>query len=69
MNLSSIIILLVIEYEGIALSIEERDRLVQDMGTYRCMILGNHGLFVTRNSIACAFHEIYFLKRAYQIQI
>ena len=57
------------EYEGIAFSLEERDRLVADMGHYRCMILRNHGLLATGNHIARAFHEIYFLERACQIQV
>ena len=57
------------EYEGIAFSTEERERLVNDLGTHRCMILRNHGLLATGDSIARAFHEIYFLERACQIQI
>lgn len=57
------------EYEGIAFSTEERERLVKDLGEHRCMILRNHGLLATGNSIARAFHEIYFLERACQIQI
>ena len=57
------------DYEGIAFSTEERERLVKDMGPYRCMILRNHGLLATGDSVARAFHEIYFLERACQIQI
>ena len=57
------------EYEGIAFSTAERDRLVTDMGQYRCMILRNHGLLSTGDSAARAFHEIYFLERACQVQI
>ena len=57
------------EYEGIAFSTAERDRLVADMGQYRCMILRNHGLLSTGDSAARAFHEIYFLERACQVQI
>ncbi len=57
------------EYEGIAFSVDERERLVQDMGQFRCMILRNHGLLATGNSVARAFHEIYFLERACQIQV
>ena len=56
-------------YEGIALSTEERERLVADMGTHRCMILRNHGLLATGNTVQRAFHEIYFLERACQAQI
>ena len=57
------------EYEGIAFSTEERVRLVKDMAHYRCMILRNHGLLATGDTVARAFHEIYFLERACQIQI
>lgn len=57
------------EYEGIALSLAERERLVADLGGHRAMILRNHGLLVTGESIPRAFHEIYFLERACQIQI
>ncbi len=57
------------EYEGIALSLSERERLVADLGNFRAMILRNHGLLAAGESIARAFHEIYFLERACQAQI
>lgn len=57
------------DYEGVALSTEERGRLVADMGQNRVMILRNHGLLATGDSIHRAFHEIYFLERACQAQI
>ncbi|RSO58830.1 class II aldolase/adducin family protein [Acinetobacter lactucae] len=56
-------------YEGIALSLEERDRLVRDLGNNKAMILRNHGLLAAGVSVAHAFHEIYFLERACQIQV
>ena len=56
-------------YEGIALSLSERARLVDDLGFYNAMILRNHGLLGAGKSIAWAFHEIYFLERACQAQI
>ncbi|MDC4272730.1 class II aldolase/adducin family protein [Acinetobacter baumannii] len=56
-------------YEGIALSLDEQKRLVEDLGQHRCMILRNHGLLSTGNTIPRAFHEIYFLERACQIQV
>lgn len=56
-------------YEGIALSLEERVRLVADLGSHRAMILRNHGLLAGGQSVAHAFHEIYFLERACQAQI
>lgn len=57
------------DYEGIALSLDERVRLVADLGTHNAMILRNHGLLVGGGSVAEAFHQIHFLERACQIQV
>lgn len=56
-------------YEGIALSLDERERLVADLGTHNAMILRNHGLLAAGSSVAQAFHEIHFLERACQAQV
>jgi ribulose-5-phosphate 4-epimerase/fuculose-1-phosphate aldolase len=56
-------------YEGIALDLNERDRLVKDLGQHKAMILRNHGLLVGGTSIAEAFHMIYMLERACAAQI
>lgn len=56
-------------YEGVALSTDERERLVADLGQHRAMILRNHGLLAVGESIPRAFHEIYFLERACQAQV
>lgn len=56
-------------YEGIALDLEERDRLVQDLGEHRAMILANHGLLVAGRTIPEAFQNIYYLERACQAQV
>ncbi|NBA95888.1 class II aldolase/adducin family protein [Pseudomonas sp. R5(2019)] len=56
-------------YEGIALSLEERERLIADLGPHKAMILRNHGLLVGGRSVAEAFHEIHFLERACQAQV
>jgi ribulose-5-phosphate 4-epimerase/fuculose-1-phosphate aldolase len=57
------------DYEGIALDLDERDRLVRDLGTHNAMILRNHGLLVCGASPAQAFDQIYYLERACQAQI
>ncbi|MEX3958573.1 class II aldolase/adducin family protein [Trinickia sp. EG282A] len=57
------------DYEGIALDLGERARLVADLGPHKAMILRNHGLIAVGASAAEAFHEIYFLERACQAQI
>ena len=56
-------------YEGIALDLDERERLVRDLGQHKAMILRNHGLLVGGRSIAEAFHTIYMLERACAAQI
>lgn len=56
-------------YEGIALSLDERQRLIADLGPHKAMILRNHGLLVGGASVAHAFHEIHFLERACQAQV
>jgi ribulose-5-phosphate 4-epimerase/fuculose-1-phosphate aldolase len=57
------------DYEGIALDLDERARLVADLGAHKAMILRNHGLLAGGGSAAEAFHEIYFLERACQAQV
>ena len=56
-------------YEGIALDLDERERLVASLGPHRVMILRNHGLLAAGRSIAEAFLNIYFLERACQAQV
>ncbi|PZP94947.1 MAG: class II aldolase [Variovorax paradoxus] len=56
-------------YEGIALDLDERARLVASMGQHRAMVLRNHGLLAAGRSIAEAFVNIYFLERACQAQV
>ncbi len=56
-------------YEGIALDLDERERLVSDLGDHRAMILQNHGLLVAGRTIPEAFSNIYYLERACQAQV
>jgi ribulose-5-phosphate 4-epimerase/fuculose-1-phosphate aldolase len=58
------------DYEGFALDLGERERLVADLGQKnKSMILRNHGLLVCGRSIPEAFVEVYSLERACQGQI
>jgi ribulose-5-phosphate 4-epimerase/fuculose-1-phosphate aldolase len=56
-------------YEGIALDLEERERLIADLGEHRAMILRNHGLLTTGRTIAEAFYLMYYLDQACQLQV
>lgn len=57
------------DYEGIALDLAERERLVADLGDKPVMILRNHGLLSVGETVAEAFFRIYYLEKACQIQI
>ncbi|MDB5806333.1 MAG: class aldolase [Betaproteobacteria bacterium] len=57
------------DYEGVALDLEERERLVADMGSLSAMILRNHGLLTTGKTVREAFDNMYYLERACQAQI
>jgi ribulose-5-phosphate 4-epimerase/fuculose-1-phosphate aldolase len=56
-------------YEGIALDLDERERLVADLGQHKAMILRNHGLLVGGTTIPEAFLNIYMLERACAAQV
>ena len=57
------------EYEGIATDLEERDRLVEDMGDKHTMILRNHGTLAIGNNVAECFLRLYFIERACEAQV
>ena len=48
---------------------DERDHILQHLGTLNVMILRNHGLLVCGDNIPDAFDQMYYLERACQIQI
>jgi len=56
-------------YEGIALNLDERERLVKDLGNTDAMILKNHGLLTCAPSIPECFNNMYRLERACQLQV
>lgn len=57
------------EYEGVALDLGERPRLVADLGTNDAMILRNHGTLTVGASVPAAFLTMYFLERACAMQV
>jgi ribulose-5-phosphate 4-epimerase/fuculose-1-phosphate aldolase len=56
-------------YEGVALSDEEKPRLVADLGMNRHLMLRNHGLLTVGKSMADAFLSMYLFESACNIQI
>jgi ribulose-5-phosphate 4-epimerase/fuculose-1-phosphate aldolase len=57
------------DYEGIALDLNERERLVQDLGDKTAMILWNHGTLAVGETASHCWLSIFFLERACQIQV
>ena len=56
-------------YEGVALNLDERERLVKDIGDKKLMLLRNHGTLAVGATAAEAFVGIFFLERACAQQV
>lgn len=57
------------DYEGIALDLGERERLVQDLGEKSLMMLWNHGTLAVGETASQCWLGIYQLERSCQIQV
>jgi ribulose-5-phosphate 4-epimerase/fuculose-1-phosphate aldolase len=57
------------DYEGVAVDLDERERLVANIGDKGAMLLRNHGTLAVGETVGEAFLKIYFLERACQAQI
>ncbi|MDK2748731.1 MAG: class II aldolase/adducin family protein [Brevundimonas sp.] len=57
------------DFEGIATDLDERERLVADLGDRHAMILRNHGTLTVGSTVAQAFMRMYFLERACEAQV
>ncbi|SMH34669.1 class II aldolase/adducin family protein [Azospirillum agricola] len=56
-------------YEGIALDLAERERLVADLGSHHSMILRNHGLLTVGRDVPEAAVLMYYLEQACRQQV
>ena len=57
------------DYEGLAVDIDERARLVRDLGDNPVMILRNHGLLAVGTTIPLAFSNLFNLQFACETQV
>jgi len=57
------------DYEGLALDLDERERLVRDLGDKDVMILRHHGLLTVGRTVAEAFHNVYYMEQACKLQL
>ncbi len=57
------------DYEGVVLEMDERKRLLANLGDANVMLLRNHGTLALGDSVAEAFNNIYRLERACRSQL
>jgi ribulose-5-phosphate 4-epimerase/fuculose-1-phosphate aldolase len=57
------------DYEGIALDLDERQRIIADLGDKSALLLRNHGLLTVGRSVAEAFQLMYYLNLACDVQV
>lgn len=57
------------DYEGVALDLDERARLVADLGDKFVMVLRNHGMVTCGRSVAEAFKLMHNLERSCRAQL
>lgn len=57
------------DYEGVALDLDERERIVRDLGDRQFMLLRNHGTLTVGGSANAVFMAMYYLERACTMQV
>ena len=57
------------DYEGVAVDLDERERLISNIGGKGAMLLRNHGTLTVGETVGEAFLKLYFLERACEAQI
>jgi ribulose-5-phosphate 4-epimerase/fuculose-1-phosphate aldolase len=57
------------DYEGVVLEMDERERLLKNLGDCEVMLLRNHGTLAVGRTVAEAFNNAYRLERACRSQL
>ncbi|MDE2968971.1 MAG: class II aldolase/adducin family protein [Chloroflexota bacterium] len=57
------------EFEGVAVDVDERERLVTDLGDKNALILRNHGLLTVGSSVGEAWVRMWLLELACKTQV
>jgi ribulose-5-phosphate 4-epimerase/fuculose-1-phosphate aldolase len=57
------------DYEGIALSLDERRRLIADLGQHKVLVLRNHGTLTAGVTVAEAYALMFTLEKACRAQL
>jgi ribulose-5-phosphate 4-epimerase/fuculose-1-phosphate aldolase len=57
------------EFEGPAVDLDERERIVQDLGEHNALVMKNHGLLTCGPSVPEAFNLMYQLEQSCRSQV
>jgi ribulose-5-phosphate 4-epimerase/fuculose-1-phosphate aldolase len=57
------------DYEGVVLEMDERKRLIDNLGDAEVMLLRNHGVLAVGRSVGEAFNNVYRVERACRTQL
>lgn len=57
------------DYEGPPVRLDERDRILANLGNTRAMLMRNHGILTTGRTVAEAFILMYYLEKACEVQL
>jgi len=57
------------DYEGVAIDMDEQQRLVADLGEHKVMLMRNHGILTVGRTPGEAFMLLYYFERAARIQL
>lgn len=57
------------EFEGVALKLDERERLIRDIGDKKLLMLRNHGTIAVGETVSTCFLRLYNFERAYTMQV
>jgi ribulose-5-phosphate 4-epimerase/fuculose-1-phosphate aldolase len=57
------------DYEGVAIDLDEQQRLVRDLGPHKVMLMRNHGILTVGRTPGEAFMLLYYFERAARIQL
>ena len=57
------------DYEGVAVDLDERERILADLGDKSMMIFRNHGTLATGANVGECFIKLYYLERACEAQV
>ena len=57
------------EFEGVANDLDERERIVADLGDHKCLVMKHHGLLTAGVNIGEAFNLMYYLEKSCETQM